>query len=152
MSFVAWLSGVRKHTSHSRRPRRATCSLEPLESRLLLNAGELDVVFNSTGMAATSLGAGDDQVHAMVVQPDSKIITVGQSGDGSSEFTLARYDKDGQLDPGFGSGGVVLTASQADQAGLGEYPTADRQCFPGRGNRVKYASRWHCQQRQRRLY
>jgi hypothetical protein len=60
-----------------REPIRPVWWLERLESRLLLNAGELDVVFNSTGMAASSLGTGDDQVHAMVVQPDSKIVTVG---------------------------------------------------------------------------
>jgi uncharacterized delta-60 repeat protein len=84
------------------------------------DAGELDVVFNSTGMAAISLGAGDDQVHAMVVQPDSKVVTVGQSGDGSSEFTVARYDKDGLLDTGFGSGGVVLTGLGPDNDGVAE--------------------------------
>jgi Domain of unknown function (DUF5122) beta-propeller len=50
----------------------------------------------------------------MVVQSDSKIVTVGQSGDGGSEFTVARYDKDGQLDTGFGSGGEVLTGLGPD--------------------------------------
>jgi Domain of unknown function (DUF5122) beta-propeller len=100
--------------------------IEPLESRLLLNAGELDVVFNSTGMAASGLGAGDDQVHAMVVQPDSKIVTVGQSGDGSSEFTVARYDKDGQLDTARGA-----CAGLSNAARCGKRISAGRTGTPG---------------------
>jgi Domain of unknown function (DUF5122) beta-propeller len=51
---------------------------------------------------------------------DSKIVTVGQSGDGSSEFTVARYDKDGLLDPGFGSGGLVLTAARIPASATAE--------------------------------
>jgi hypothetical protein len=58
--------------------------IEPLESRLLLNAGELDVVFNSTGIAASSLSARDDQIHAMVSSP------IARSSRSASRATAAR--------------------------------------------------------------
>ena len=74
MFSIAWLQPVQKRLSLRRGGRPRFPFLEPLESRLLLNAGELDVVFNNTGMAASSLGAGDDQVHALVVQEDEALI------------------------------------------------------------------------------
>jgi uncharacterized delta-60 repeat protein len=120
MFSIALLLNALKYPSRRRGSRPPGCAIEPLESRLLLNAGELDVVFNNTGMAASSLGAGDDQVHALVVQPDSKIVTVGQSGSDTPEFTVARYAKDGLLDAAFGSGGVVLTGLGPSQNGVAE--------------------------------
>jgi uncharacterized delta-60 repeat protein len=120
MFSITSLSHPMKPTVRKDRWLRPSCYLEPLESRLPLNAGELDVVFNNTGMADQSLGGGGDQVHALVVQPDSKTITVGQSGPGDGQFTVARYDKDGLLDGGFGSGGVVTTGLGPDNDGVAE--------------------------------
>src|SRR2546427_12346506 len=91
MLHVAWLPRAPKSWSCRPAYGRNSLRLEPLESRLLLNAGELDVVFNNTGRAMTDFGFGNDAIHAMAVQPDSKIITAGESGFGDWQFTVARY-------------------------------------------------------------
>ena len=49
---------------------------------------------------------------ALVIQPDGKIVAAGLVADGNAQrnyFALARYNLNGSLDPGFGTGGVVLT-------------------------------------------
>ena len=60
----------------------------------------------------TELGR-DDAIKAMVLQPDSKIVAVGDSfayptTGPISVLALARYTPDGKLDPSFGTGGKVI--------------------------------------------
>jgi uncharacterized delta-60 repeat protein len=43
---------------------------------------------------------------SLALQPDGKIVVAGSSG---LDFALARYNADGSLDAGFGSGGTVTT-------------------------------------------
>ena len=61
----------------------------------------------------TDLGsASDDEPFALAIQQDGKIIVVGFS-DAAGDFALAvvRYNPDGTLDAGFGSGGRAQTNS-----------------------------------------
>src|SRR5947209_11960304 len=83
-------------------------ALERLEDRLLLNAGDLDVIF-AGGKATANFSLGAAQVEALAVQADGKIIAAGQAGSNGAEFALARWSRNGTLDPGFGSAGEVTT-------------------------------------------
>jgi len=73
--------------------------------------GSLDANFNGTGLVTTAIGTVDDQAQALVVQSsDQKLVVAGFSYNGSQYvFALARYNTDGSLDSGFGTGGVVTT-------------------------------------------
>src|SRR5436309_2411694 len=89
-------------------------ALQCLEDRLLLNAGDLDVVF-AGGKATANFSLGSAQVQALAVQADSKIVAVGQAGSSNSKFALARFNLNGTLDAGFGTAGEVITGSGANQ-------------------------------------
>src|SRR5438132_236257 len=109
--------------------------VERLEDRLLLSAGDLDVVF-AGGKATANFSLGQSQVQALAVEADGRIVAVGQAGsngsatsvavapDGkiivagsvqpspfssASDFTLVRYNADGSLDTTFGTNGIVTT-------------------------------------------
>lgn len=70
--------------------------------------GTLDSTFGTGGMVTTSI-TGDDFCTALVVQPDGSIIAAGNSLSGASQrlIALVRYDSHGNLDPTFGTGGMV---------------------------------------------
>jgi uncharacterized delta-60 repeat protein len=69
--------------------------------------GSLDTEFGVLGRTVTDLG-GNDGVFALVVQPDGNLVAAGFSNIGGiPAFALARYRPDGNLDPGFGNGGIV---------------------------------------------
>jgi uncharacterized delta-60 repeat protein len=70
--------------------------------------GSLDTTFGGDGIVNTDIAPGDDRGWAVAVQADGKIVTAGSNG--SSAFTVARYNADGSLDAGFGTGGTVTTA------------------------------------------
>ncbi len=71
--------------------------------------GSLDTSFDTDGMVTTDFGSADTG-SALVIQPDGKIILVGESNSpGNFDFTVARYDTDGSLDHGFGTNRVVYT-------------------------------------------
>ncbi|WP_369263366.1 calcium-binding protein [Streptomyces sp. R35] len=73
--------------------------------------GDLDPAFDHDGRVVTDFG-GYDESRGMAVQADGKIVTVGLNQpyeSGEIDFTLARYNPDGSLDPGFGIGGLVTT-------------------------------------------
>jgi uncharacterized delta-60 repeat protein len=71
------------------------------------SAGALDPSFGSGGLTTTDLG-GFDQATALARQPDGKLVVAGIGATGS-DFIVARYTADGNLDPSFGGGGVVVT-------------------------------------------
>ena len=72
--------------------------------------GSLDTSFNGTGEVTTPIGPSEDSAYTIVAQPDGKLVAAGYAASGASaEFALARYNPDGKLDPGFGSGGKVTT-------------------------------------------
>ncbi|HLY37726.1 MAG TPA: CARDB domain-containing protein [Candidatus Binatia bacterium] len=71
--------------------------------------GDLDATFGSGGQVITDFG-GEDEVFALVVQPDGNIVAAGVStAAGSLDFALARYDATGMLDAAFGTAGEVVT-------------------------------------------
>jgi uncharacterized delta-60 repeat protein len=67
--------------------------------------GTPDGTFGSGGAVTTDFGA-DDEAHSLAIQPDGKIVVAGSS---NGKFAVARYNTDGTLDTGFGSGGKVTT-------------------------------------------
>jgi uncharacterized delta-60 repeat protein len=69
--------------------------------------GDLDVTFGTGGEVSTDFSGGDDYAFALALQSDGRIVAAGGT---SSGFALARYNRDGSLDNGFGSGGKVTTA------------------------------------------
>src|SRR5574337_479956 len=73
--------------------------------------GDLDSTFGTGGRVTTDFYGNIDIAHALVLQPDGKLVTAGgwwgyESGGG---FALARYNPDGSLDSAFGIGGKVTT-------------------------------------------
>ena len=80
-----------------------------------LEDGRLDPSFGTGGTVVTSL-EGNDSISEIAMQPDGSILAAGTSDLGypdsahpSSRFALIRYLPNGSLDPGFGSGGKVIT-------------------------------------------
>ena len=81
--------------------------------------GTLDTSFGAGGKVTTSIGSIDDEVYALVLQPDGKLVAAGYSDKGSNiAFALARYNANGSLDTSFGTAGKVTTAigSSDDEA------------------------------------
>jgi uncharacterized delta-60 repeat protein len=84
--------------------------------------GTLDPTFGSGGVATTTIGGNPNWqsmygVLGLLVQSNGMIVAAGtvpsNTGGSSEEVALARYDIAGNLDPGFGSGGVVVTPTPA---------------------------------------
>jgi uncharacterized delta-60 repeat protein len=77
--------------------------------------GTLDSSF-SGGTVSTPVGLGDATPWAIAVQNDGKVVVVGSAvyaKKGSNTYgavAVVRYNSNGTLDSGFGSGGIVLTA------------------------------------------
>jgi len=73
--------------------------------------GGLDTAFGNAGTVITAVGGQADYCDALVLQPDGKLVAVGQVYNGSSDdFGLVRYNSDGSLDTSFGTGGKVVTS------------------------------------------
>ncbi|MEZ5302419.1 MAG: hypothetical protein R3F11_17560 [Verrucomicrobiales bacterium] len=69
--------------------------------------GELDLGFGGgTGVVVTDFSGGNDTGLAIAVQPDGKILMVGDTTSGSGDFAIARYLPDGDPDTAFGAGGT----------------------------------------------
>src|SRR5256885_15166663 len=101
---------------HPRATRRGRACLpafgvEPLESRRLLSAGQLDPTFGAGGAVTTDfVGDVDDRASAVAVQADGKYVVAGSVArpwDAESVFGVARYNVDGTLDASFGDSGRV---------------------------------------------
>lgn len=72
--------------------------------------GTLDTGFGTGGKVITPVGSGYDSGGSVAVQVDGKIIVAGDSNNGNdNDFALVRYNANGTLDTGFGSGGKVTT-------------------------------------------
>jgi uncharacterized delta-60 repeat protein len=80
--------------------------------------GAPDLTFSGDGKVITSVSSTiQDGAHAVSIQQDGKIVAAGFVSIGSYEqFALVRYLTDGQLDPSFGSGGIVSTSFGAGEA------------------------------------
>ncbi len=72
--------------------------------------GTLDPSFGSGGLVTLDFTGGRDIVYQVLVQPDGRIIAVGsaESDNNFSNFALARFTANGDLDATFGNAGTVL--------------------------------------------
>lgn len=72
--------------------------------------GSLDTSFSDDGSAITSAAIGDDEILALGLLADGRIIAAGYSHNGTDrDFALVCYLPDGSLDRSFGEEGVVIT-------------------------------------------
>ena len=74
-------------------------------------SGGLDLTFGNNGLVTTDFNGNYDWGHGVVIQPDGKIIASGRTQNlniGEAWFSMARYNTDGSLDQGFGTGGLVI--------------------------------------------
>jgi uncharacterized delta-60 repeat protein len=74
--------------------------------------GSLDPQFGVGGRSLTDFSGRHDVIYALALQADGGIVAVGQTYSTQSllsDFALARYTSDGQLDPDFGTDGTVVT-------------------------------------------
>lgn len=84
----------------------------------------LDTTFDGDGIVMTDFNEAhkSDDVCAILVQPDGKIVAVGNHHyqESRTEFALARFNQDGSLDNSFGTNGKQLTQlsdpSESDSA------------------------------------
>ena len=81
--------------------RTVSAVVEQLESRRMLDAGQLDTSFDTDGRSAMPFGAGQ----LVGLQPDGKIVLQRTDVGG---FRLARVNPDGSVDSTF-AGGSTLT-------------------------------------------
>jgi uncharacterized delta-60 repeat protein len=76
--------------------------------------GSLDQGFGNEGRVLTDLG-GAERAQAVAIQPDGAIVVAGdtlvETGDypRNQDFAIARYVRDGSLDPSFSGNGVQVT-------------------------------------------
>jgi uncharacterized delta-60 repeat protein len=70
------------------------------------------------GIVKTPVTPGSELAGDLIVQPDGKIVLVGQSTspDTNQDFTLLRYNVDGSLDTTFGGDGIVISPLNASIA------------------------------------
>jgi uncharacterized delta-60 repeat protein len=91
-----------------------TGSVDSFALARYLPNGSHDTSFGAGGRVLTPFAgplgtAGNAQARAVTIQPDGKILAVGVVYFGSrSAVALARYMPHGNLDPSFGSGGLVI--------------------------------------------
>ena len=72
--------------------------------------GSLDLTFNNTGTATTTVGPEGGVAYGVAIQADGKIVLAGTSGRGLlNDFALLRYNSNGTLDHSFNYGGTVIT-------------------------------------------
>lgn len=82
--------------------------------------GTLDTSFGAGGGMTTSFGTADDGAYALALQADGRLVAAGftRTATRSYDFAVVRYQPNGQLDTGFGSGGgtVVSFGTLEDRA------------------------------------
>ncbi len=85
--------------------------------------GTLDTSFNTTGKVMTAFGSAEDSGQRVVVQADGKILMVGDTYSGTTpgyDIGVVRYNANGSLDTGFGSGGkAVFHLGGSSESGRG---------------------------------
>ena len=80
------------------------------------SAGVPDASFGTGGVVTTAAGAGTSYGAAVALQPDGKLVMVGDGYNGAAnqyDFLLTRFNADGTVDTGFGKDGVVTTDFQS---------------------------------------
>lgn len=82
--------------------------------------GSLDESFDGDGKVVTDFGGAFSAISDIVIQTTGKIIAVGKAlGQNLNGFVLARYKKDGSLDPAFDFDGKKITEFENSVGGAG---------------------------------
>ncbi|TNE47689.1 MAG: hypothetical protein EP344_19535, partial [Bacteroidetes bacterium] len=78
---------------------------------LWAQAGMIDSTFGNNGVFLADFNSGGtDVLTSVLVQPDNKVVAVGNSRKGSNyNVVLIGLLEDGSYDPDFGTDGVVLS-------------------------------------------
>ena len=87
--------------------------------------GTLDSSFGVNGIADVNIASQDD-AYAMALQPDGKIVIVGDSG--YNLWSAARLNSDGSIDTTFANGGtfkVILGSDGGDARGVAVLPNGN---------------------------
>ena len=71
--------------------------------------GTVDTTFGANGRVVTNIGGIDVPSGQIAIQPDGKIV-VGGYVNGRANGAIVRYNSNGSLDTGFGTGGIVTYA------------------------------------------
>lgn len=72
--------------------------------------GTLDAAFGNGGIATLPIGSSYDELHALALQSDGKIVAAGFTDNGTDyDFALARFTTAGLPDPGFNGTGKQST-------------------------------------------
>ncbi len=84
-------------------------------ARLNVN-GTMDSGFGSAGKVTTAVGPYYDEIHAIAIQTDGKIVAAGHVYNASvvPDFGVLRYTPNGTLDSSFGEGGKLITPIGSD--------------------------------------
>jgi uncharacterized delta-60 repeat protein len=79
-------------------------------SPVAASAGELDDTFDGNGKLTLNVSSEFDELYEVAIQPgDQKIVAVGVSHPGDSEWIVIRLNPDGSLDSTFGGGDGIVT-------------------------------------------
>ena len=70
--------------------------------------GSLDDTFSFDGKTTTDLGS-NEQINAIAIQPNDKIVVAGNTFGADEDFAVARYLADGTLDTSFSDDGYLTT-------------------------------------------
>ncbi len=106
--------------------------------------GRLDKSLQDTGKAITPIGSGNDLMNASVVQPDGKIVSVGNcSWSNFSNFCVSRHLAHGVLDTSFIAAGVRLIAMGTAYRSRASVRWKNRRCglLHQREHRRRFLSR-----------
>jgi uncharacterized delta-60 repeat protein len=81
--------------------------------------GSLDTNFNGTGILVQPVGSLFAEAKSVAIQADGKIVVVGDCGLDCGNYSgaaLCRFNPDGTLDQGFGSGGKIVATGNGSAA------------------------------------
>jgi uncharacterized delta-60 repeat protein len=79
--------------------------------------GDLDPTFGDAGVATIDLGTPNDFASGVAIQPDGRIVLVGDAEDGSSDLGVARLDEHGDPDGSFSGDGWETLDLAAEEFG-----------------------------------
>lgn len=73
--------------------------------------GSLDTTFSGDGIVTTAISANPDEARAVAIQSDGRIVVAGVTSTPATgtDFVVARYNSDGNLDPSFNVTGYIVT-------------------------------------------
>jgi uncharacterized delta-60 repeat protein len=83
----------------------------------VLPDGTRDTAFGNAGVASVSSGTHFGGATALALEPDGKIIIGGSS---DNRIAVARFNDDGQVDPSFGTKGVLTFATGIESPSISE--------------------------------